>query len=177
MNFTGEVKGIVRDYVTNQFNITFSLNESSAINEIDNLKGSKLSIKAVKYRKKRSLDANGYFWALVDKLASKTNMKKKEIYRNAIKEIGGVSEILCLRNEAVEKFCTNWEKNGIGWQTETSPSKFENCTNVIIYYGSSTYDSKQMSMLIDSIIQECKQQGIETLTSAELERMKAEWNQ
>jgi hypothetical protein len=175
MEFTGEIKGIARDWNTNQFNITFSVNESSVINEIDKLKDSKLSIKAVKYRNKRSLDANAYFWILVDKLASKTNMKKEEIYRNAIKEIGGVSETICLRNEAVEKFCANWQKKGLGWQTDTLPSKLDNCTNVIVYYGSSTYDSKQMSMLVDSIIQECKQQGIETLTSDELERMKSEW--
>ena len=47
MEFTGKLKGIVRDFVTNQFNITFSINESSVVNEIDKLKDSKLSIKAV----------------------------------------------------------------------------------------------------------------------------------
>ena len=175
MEFTGELKGIVCDITTNQVNITFSVNERSVINEIDKLKDSKLSIKAVKYRNKKSSNANAYFWALVDKLASKTNIKKEDIYRNAIKEIGGVSETICMRNEAVEKFCVNWQKKGLGWQTDTSPSKLNNCTNVVAYYGSSTYDSKQMSMLIDSIIQECKQQGIETLTSDELERLKSEW--
>jgi hypothetical protein len=171
MECTGKLKGIARDWNTNQCSITLSINENFAISEIDKLKDDKLSIKITKYRKKRSLDANAYAWVLIDKLASKLNIKKEEVYRNAIREIGGVSEMLCIKNEAVEKFCTNWQKNGIGWQTETFPSKFKNCTNVIIYYGSSTFDSKQMSMLIDLIIQECRQHEIETLPPAELERL------
>lgn len=47
MEFTGNLKGIVRDWNTNQFNITFSINEHSVVNEVDKLKDSKLSIKAV----------------------------------------------------------------------------------------------------------------------------------
>lgn len=177
MECSGNLKGIVRDWNTNQFNITLSINENFAISEIDKLKDYKLSIKIVKYKGKRSLDANAYMWVLIGKLASKLNIKKEEVYRNAIRDIGGVSDVMCLRNEAVEKFCTEWQAKGIGWQTETFPSKFQNCTNVIFYYGSSSFDSKQMSMLIDSVIQECKQQEIETLPPAELERLMKEWNQ
>ena len=52
MEWTGELKGIVRDWDTNQFNITFSINENSVVNEVDKLKDCKLSIKAVKYKQK-----------------------------------------------------------------------------------------------------------------------------
>ena len=54
-------------------------------------------------------------------------------------------------------------------------SKLPGCTNVILYYGSSTYDSKQMARLIDNIIQDCKAVGIETATPAEIDAMKARW--
>lgn len=42
--------------------------------------GEALTIKISKYRKKRSLNANSYFWTLVGELALKLNRKKEEIY-------------------------------------------------------------------------------------------------
>jgi hypothetical protein len=68
-----------------------------------------------------------------------------------------------------------WEHNGLGWVTERSPSKIEGCTNVTLYYGSSTYDTAQMSRLIDLVIQECKQQDIDTMTPAERDRLVSLW--
>lgn len=135
----------------------------------------KLSIEIKPYRERRSLDANAYFFVLADKLAAKLNTTKEEVYRNAIKEIGGVSETVCVQDQAVDRLCESWRRNGIGWQTDTFPSKIEGCTNVILYYGSSTYDTAQMSRLIDNIVQDCKAVGIETCTPAELERLLSLW--
>ena len=126
-------------------------------------------------KKKRSLDANAYFFVLADKLSEKLCMPKEEIYRDCIKEIGGVSETVCARNEAVQKICEGWRHNGLGWQAETFPSKIEGCTNVILYYGSSTYDTEQMSRLINRIVEECKIQGIETRTPDEIAEMLSLW--
>ena len=112
-----------------------------------------------------------YFWTLVDKLSQKLNISKEDIYRNAIRNIGGVSEIVCVKNEAVEKLRSGWSGNGIGWQTDTMPSKIAGCTNVVLYYGSSTYNQEQMTRLIDNIVQDCKAVGIETLSPLELARL------
>ena len=54
-------------------------------------------------------------------------------------------------------------------------SKIEGCTNVVLYFGSSTYDSKQMSDLIDRLISEAKELGIETDTPEQISRYKSEW--
>jgi hypothetical protein len=43
------------------------------------------------------------------------------------------------------------------------------------FFGSSTYDSKEFSVLLDGVIQEAEELGIETLGQAEAERMIAEW--
>ena len=126
-------------------------------------------------RKKRSNDANAYFFVLADKLAERLNIPKTEIYRNYIKEIGGVSEIVCVKNEAVDKLCKGWEHNGLGWQTDTIPSKINGCTNVVLYYGSSTYNTEQMSRLINMIVEDCKVQGIETRTPDEIANMLSLW--
>lgn len=127
------------------------------------------------FREKRSLDANAYAWVLLDKLAAVLNRQKTEVYRQYIREIGGNSETVCVVNQAVEKLRAGWEHNGLGWLTDTAPSKLDGCTNVILYYGSSTYDTAQMSRLINMIVEDCKAQSIETLTPAELSRLTEEW--
>lgn len=130
----------------------------------------------VKARKRRSLDANAYAWVLIDKIAAAVKMPKETVYKTAIKSIGGVSEIVCVKDGAVDRLRKTWERNGIGWQSETMPSKITGCTNVVLYYGSSAYDSTQMSVLIDSLIQDAKALGIETLPPERLEAMLYEWS-
>lgn len=128
-----------------------------------------------KHREKRSLDANAYLWTLLDKLAQATRIPKTEIYRKAIKEIGGVSDTVCVQQKAVERLVSGWECNGIGWFTERSESRLEGCVNVTLYYGSSVYDVHQMSRLIDYVVQDCKALGIETLPPDKLAAMKEAW--
>ncbi len=143
---------------------------------IETLDGEKEYVIEVKEKKKkRSLDANAYFWALTDELAKKLNKPKTDIYREYIKEIGGVSDTLCMLNKAVDKFCERWASMGIGYQTDRIESKLEGCTNVIAYYGSSTYDTAQMSRLIDMAVQDCKQFGIPTYDREELDRLVKKW--
>ena len=108
---------------------------------------------------------------MIDKLARRTRLTKAEVYRNAIRNIGGVSETVCVVDKAVDRLCQGWTRNGLGWQTETFSSKIEGCTNVTLYYGSSSYDTEQMSALIDSLVQECKTLGIETMPQEELESL------
>lgn len=125
-------------------------------------------------KEKRSREANAYAWVLLDKLAEKLHIPKEDIYREMIKNIGGNSETVCVQNKAVDRLVSGWNRNGIGWVCDTFESKINGCTNVILYYGSSTYDSAQMHRLIELIVQECNQQGIETMTNEELARLKYE---
>lgn len=122
-------------------------------------------------KKRRSLDANAYCWVLVDKIAEALRIGKEEVYRKSIRDIGGVSETVCVRSEAVQKLCESWRARGIGWQTEEFPSKLDGCTNVTLYYGSSCYDAHQMSVLIDHLVQDAQALGIETLPPYKLQAM------
>lgn len=132
-------------------------------------------VEVKEYRPRRSLDANAYCWVLLDKLAEKTGVPKSDIYRNLIREIGGNNDTVCCVERAVDKLCESWHKNGMGWQAEVGDSKLDGCKTVTLYYGSSTYDTRQMSRLIDLVVQECQQQGIETKTPRELALLKEEW--
>lgn len=151
--------------------------DGDARGQYDELHGKPVTVELKLWHKRRSIDANAYMWILADKLAAALNLTKEEVYREAIRNIGGVSEIVCVRNEAVQRLCEGWERNGIGWQTDTFPSKIPGCTNVILYYGSSCYDSKQMAVLIDLLVRECTALGIETLPPDELAALEASWSQ
>lgn len=131
----------------------------------------------IKKRKKRSLDANAYAWVLIDKIAEVLHLDKTEIYRREIREIGGASEIVCVKNVAVERTKELWERNGLGWQAEPFPSKIPGCTNLRLHYGSSAYNSHQMSIFIDQIVQDAKALDIETLTDRELSLLKEGWGE
>lgn len=122
-------------------------------------------------RKGRSLDANAYAWVLLDKLAQHYGLNAVDIYREEIRMIPGVSDIVCIRRDAVERFCRDWSAKGTGWMADVLPSKIDGCKNVKVWYGSSAYDTQQMFALIDQIVSDCKAVGIETLPPHELARM------
>lgn len=146
---------------------------SDALEIID--KGKKLDVDIKKHRKRRSLDANGYCWILADEIAKKIGNTKEFVYREAIKQVGDF-EILPIKNEVVDKWIRNWESKGLGWQSEVlDKSKLEGYTNTINYFGSSTYDTKQMSVLLEEIVFQAKELGIETITPREKEELIRKW--
>ena len=129
------------------------------------------------YKKKRSLDANAYCWVLCKKIADVLRITKEEVYVKAIHEVGKF-EIVPIKDEAVDTFIKAWSLKGIGWICEVlNKSKLDGYTNLIAYYGSSIYDTKEMSVLIDNIVQEAKQLEIETMNPRELEQLKSMWGE
>lgn len=142
---------------------------------LEEIKGRVVSAELKVWHKQRSLDANAYAWVLIDKIAEAIREDKVSIYRAAIREIGGNSQLVCSLDTEVRNLRRVWEGNGIGWVTDTMPSKLAGCTNVWLYYGSSIYDTAQMSLLIDNLVFEAKALGIEILPPAELERMMEQW--
>lgn len=126
------------------------------------------------HRNKRSKDANAYMWQLADKIAIEIGITKEEVYRSHIKEVGVFTDVQIMLS-ALQSFTQGWEHNGIGWFADTIQIT-DNMAIVRLYYGSSTYDTKQMARLIDNMVQEAKQLNIETLTPDELERMVKQWN-
>lgn len=174
MKLQGKLADVSIDFATKKPKITFLINSNiTSLEEIENV--DLLDIEAKKHTKKRSLDANAYCWVLLGRLAEKMNIPAKEIYKMEIRNIG-VYEVLPVKEEAVEKFRQAWQKNGIGWICEEiGKSKLNGYINLKAYYGSSTYNNKEMSRLIDTIVEDCKLQGIPTDTSEQIEKYKVAW--
>lgn len=144
--------------------------------KLQKLKDADIDVTIKKYAPRRSLDANAYCWVLIDKLSEEMGLPKTEVYKHAIRGIGGISETVCVMKKAADKLCQVWEHNGIGWQSERLPSKVPDCVNVILYYGSSVYDTRQMSALINSLVEDCKMLGIETKPQEEIESLLKEYD-
>ena len=144
--------------------------------EINDLMDKELSVEIKPYRKRRSLDANSYCWVLCQKLAEKLNCTKEDIYKEAIRKAGQF-DFIAVTESAADQFLKAWQSKGLGWYAEALESKIEGCKKIMVYYGSSVYDSKEMAHLIEYIISECKELGIETMTPTEISRMMNEWGQ
>ena len=128
------------------------------------------------HRKKRSLDANAMAWSLINQIADVLRIPPVEVYRQAIQDISGNNEILPIKEDAVEQFKNAWSHHGIGWICrDLGKSKIKGYRNIMVYYGSSVYDTRQMSELIDHLIQDCKALDIETKSPEEIASIMGAW--
>lgn len=177
MKCTGYFDSLMVDYSTQRQKVVLTVNED--VREVfDNFKDcEKLSVEIKKYRAKRSLDANAYFHVLVDKLADKLGISKPYCKNLMIGKYGKpfyidddeTAEAVIKTNIPVNKMMENESIHCIPCK-----QKIEDGKEVVFYKlfrGSSTYNTKEMSELIDGTVYECKEQGIETLPPHELERM------
>lgn len=155
--------------------LTFEV-DASAAGQIENLQNQdKLKIKAVRYTQKRSLDANAYFHVLVGKIAdvltiSKAKAKNVLICKYGQPEYLPDGNIFYYQSNAPEEYM--WEQETI----HAMPVRYDGKLTVYkIYRGSHTYDTKEMSVLIDGTVADAKELGIDTITPAELQEMKERW--
>ena len=124
-----------------------------------------------KAKQKRSLNANSYCWVLIGKIGDVLRMSKEEVYFDMLKAYGQGGAI-----SVEERFCDNFKRT-YKYHESLGKSQLKGKTfeHFRFWVGSSEYDTKEMSILIDGIVQEAKQLDIETLTPMELARLKDEW--
>ena len=144
--------------------------------------GKKMTVEIKEKRKGRSLDANAYCWVLCDKIAAVKGLrvKKVDVYREAIRDYG-VSETLAIAKEGVAKFVQDWEGDvnrygkfcDVMGESKTQKGYFW----VRVYYGSRDYNTKEMSVLIDGLVADAQDLGIETMTPNEIAELKAKWGE
>lgn len=123
-------------------------------------------------RKKRSLDANAYFWVLVGKIADKLRASKDEIYFEMLKKYGQSITVTVRAGLDLSRAGFKYYelfKDGI-----SAGKPFEAYR---VFIGSSQYDTREMSVLIDGVVQEAKELGIETLTQLELAEILGRYEQ
>ena len=179
MQTTGQITDISIDYKTQKSKISLLL-DTEQLDVIEQLKSyNKLNIELKKWYKKRSLDANAYCWVLCDMIAKNLTTKdavivKEDIYIDAINNIG-TFQAMIVEQKAFEDFKRIWEKQGLGYLVKEVARK-DNCVKVHCYYGSSSYDSKEMSLLIEFLIQEAKTLNLEVKPQEEINSLLEQWH-
>lgn len=173
MRFTGEIQSVTKDWQSNKFIVSFSMDESLPVDEVNSLMGEKLNVEAKKWRKKRSLDANGYLWVLCTEIANVIDSSKDDIYEEMLQKYG-----VLYRDEDGE-YITITLKSSIDiskvdghWKFYKSNGKFN---AYLMIKGTSEYDTKEMAHFLDMVIEEAKELGIQTETPDEIAKMKALW--
>lgn len=170
----GTIQSLITSFGLKKGLVTIEITGEENYNELLALKSQNKHVEIKEHKNTRSLDANAYLWVLLTKLQDKLSIPKEELYKNYIQKIGS-SEILPVKNEAVDKFREAWQRNGLGWITETTKSKLDGFTNVIAYYGSSSYNTAEMSRLINEVVDDCKEQNIETKSDSEINSLLKQW--
>lgn len=122
-----------------------------------------------KKQKRKTKDQNAYAWELIGELARKLRRPPTEIYREIIRDMP-TYDIVPIKDEAVAKWIDTWSRHGIGWICEDMGAckRTQGYRNIKCFYGSSTFNRSEMSQFLDTIIEECHEQGIGTLTPLEL---------
>lgn len=125
-------------------------------------------------KKKRSLSANAYCWVLFDEIAKAIKNTAVNVYKAAIRDVG-VYELMYMPIGAVDRFIDIWNAKGDGWQAELLEAEYQGLSCVKAFYGSSTYNTSEMTRLIDWAIDEAEELGIETLTPDQKNLLLQEW--
>lgn len=157
---------------------------TNLVDKLSKLVDKDCTVEVKEKRKERSLTANAYLWSLTDKLSKKLGNSLGNQYVMAIKDYGQFIKGMVLTEEAYSEFEKSWNKKAtdvphtISMVTVTNrfKSKGVHWVEVIIFKGSSEYDSKEFSTLIEGVIQDCKDQNIETLPVRELKKMMEEYD-
>lgn len=171
MKVTGKIEDISVDYKTGAPRVTFSVNERSAFFVgIDELRAlDLLTIEIKKFRKKRSLNANNYAWALLNEIANVLRASKDEIYLKLLKRYGQSDLISVVESVPIDRYVKYYEEAG---ESTLNGKIFKHYR---VYKGSSEFDTREMSIFIDGVVSEAKELGIQTETPDEIAKMKALW--
>ena len=178
LDTTGTITDINIDFKTHKTKISLLL-DTKQLDIVEELKNEgKLNIGLKKYRKKRSNDANAYFWKLLQELCELAEIDTVKEYKRRIKELG-IFKQFRIETKDIKTFEKVWTDRGVAWFCEVADTEYLGDIEFKIihaYYGSSSYNSKQMSRLIDGVVQDCKIYGIETKPQQEIESLLKEWD-
>ena len=170
----GRLKDLIR-LAGGEWLVSFTTRDDPG-NLFDELKDKPVRIEIKKASKHRSLSANNFAWALIDQIAEITGKTTTEVYQNAIREIGGISDYYGVREEAIDAFTELWNGDHLGRQVIVIPGSTKpGWINVRAFKGSSDFDTAQMARFLDSLIQDAENLGIPTITDKEFERMVGQW--
>lgn len=173
MKVTGKIVGANIDFKTNKPQLLLEVNERNDFEALvdDMREKDKLSIEIKPFRQHRSLNANAYAWKLITEIADVLRASKDEIYLLMLKRYGQSEIISALSHIPIADYVKYCEEAG---ESTLNGKLFKHYK---VYKGSSEFDTREMAILIDGIVSEAKELGIQTETPNQIAEMKARWGE
>lgn len=166
-------KGKVTRELNGNFNIIIEVpKESNLSTVIEVLSDEKLKVARIDHkRNKRSLDANSALWKMLSMMADKLQTTKDELYLQMLDKYG-VFTFVVVKPKVVERVKQEWKTvREIGEVTINGQTGIQ----LQCFFGSHAYDSKEFSVLLEGVIQEAKELGIDFISKEDQARMINEW--
>lgn len=170
IHFRADFDGILRT-TEGDLVLQLAIPDSEVTEGMKKLEGQRVVVDIKKFSDKRSLSANAYLWKLCTLIAEKCGSDKDSIYELMIKTYGQYTDIEC-EPQALEPLKRLFRHFEI---LREDFIDYGGKVTLRGYIGSSSYDSKEMSILINGVKQECEDLGIETWSQEEIDRLINEW--
>ena len=143
------------------------------------MKNKVYALEMKEHRKKRSQDANAKMWALVNEMAGILRLTPEEVYQGYIPDVPNNYWIAPVKPEDIDSRAADWCRGHIGRMVEDMGEcripELKGYHNLKLYRGSSEYDTAQFSRLLELVIQDCRQLGIETMSEREQSLLLDQW--
>lgn len=157
------------DYRSKQATATLVLDCDPA--DLEQMQDIELSVRIKKKRNHRSNDANGMLWACLKEIAEATGSDKWDVYLDMLKHYGQYTYVL-VKPSAVDRMKEIWRETEVVGEIDVHGKK---SVQLLCYYGSSMYDTKEFSLLLDGVVREMENIGLPKPPSKEMQRLLDEW--
>ena len=174
MELRGEIKGLSSTFPERRVRIELETN--GTLEDIEKLKGKDLTISLSRYRKKRSLDANAFLWKCLGDMAAVLGMTAMDMYLDSLERYGKFIYIQTVESgyKEVKRVWRHTKIVGDFIGVNPITGEKEKYLEVLCYFGSSTYDSKEFSVLLNGVIEDMAELGLERPTDEHLKAIIAE---
>lgn len=171
MRFNGKITGAAINVLDGTLKLEIQA-DKSVRSSIDNLmKCELLDIEMKKHRERRSLDANALLWSCLGEIAAAIRSDKWTVYLKMLKRYGKYTYIV-VKETAVDRMKQQWRECEVVGEITVNGEK---AVQMLCYFGSSLYDTKEFSVLLDGVISEMQEMGLETPTGRDMQRALDMW--
>lgn len=158
--------------------VELQFNNIQSLLEFEELKKEEktLDLELKIHKEKRSLNANAYMWKLLSLASEELKVNNEELYKRYVKEYGIYKDIV-IEEKGIKTVAEAWRRNGIAWFSEVLDfAQNADFKTLRMYYGTSVYNTKQMTRILNAVVEDCQELGIKTKEDIEIENMLKEWS-
>lgn len=171
METTGKMTGLSVSYPSRRAVITLEV--TARPEDIEKYQGQDVDVSIEPHRAHRSANANRLLWECIRRIAQETGRDKWTEYLDLLKDFGRYTYIVA-KPEMVEAVKKQWRETEVIGDIDINGT---NGVQMLCYFGSSTYNTKEFAHLLDGTIAQMKDLGIDVPPSGDIKRALDQWRE